>query len=80
MRVAEVTARLTDQIKCDFTAFQLALASVEKSHDLWHMLKLDLATRESLGALFTEQKKRCEVTSLFLDSLVSRYDRFLNLV
>jgi len=80
VRQAEFNARSVDFTKGDFTTLRSALASVEECQGLWDTLKLDLAIGQSLSALFMEQKKRCEVTANLLDNLVSRYDRFLNLV
>jgi hypothetical protein len=61
--------------------FQSALTSLEKFfQDLWCTMNLDPNIGESLGALLTKQKRHSEVTSLVLDNVVSRYDRFLNLV
>jgi len=81
VQIAELSARLADCTRGDFMALRSALNSLEQYfQDLWCTLKLDPATGEPLSALFLEQKKYCEVTGHFLDSLVSRYDRFLNLV
>jgi hypothetical protein len=81
VRNAEINVRLADEMRCDFMCFQSALASLEKYFQaLWCTMKLDPSIGESLGALFIEQKKHSEVTSLVLDNVVSRYDRFLNLV
>ena len=81
VRSAEVDARSADQMKGDFMAFQSALASLEEYlQDFWRILNLDPYIKESVGALFMEQRKQCEVTRQRLDTLVSRYDRFLNLV
>jgi len=68
-------------MKGDFMAFQSALKLLEQYFQyIWCTLKLNPATRESLGALFIEQKNYCEATGHLLDRFVSRYDRFLNLV
>jgi hypothetical protein len=81
VRTAEVDVRLADEMRCDFMTFRLALTSLEKYfQDLWCTMKLDSNIGESLGALLIEQKRHSEATSLILDSVVSRYDRFLNLV
>ena len=80
VRQAEINARSVDYTKGDFTTLQLALASVEECHNLWNTLKLYPGVKESLSPLFMEQKRRCQVTANLLDNLVSRYDRFLNLV
>jgi hypothetical protein len=80
VRRAEVCARIIDQTRGDFKAFQSALASVEKCQDLWCTLNLDPTTRESLDTMLTEQKKQCEVTGHLLDNLSNRFDRNLNLV
>lgn len=81
VRVAEVDARLADMIRSDFKAFQSALISLEKFlQDFFRIQNLDPAVEVSLGALFMELRKECEVPSLLYDSIVTRYDRFLNLV
>ena len=77
---AEFNARSVDYTKGDFTTLQSALTSVEECQDLWNTLKLDPANRNTLYFLFMEQKHRFQVTANLLDNLVSRYDRFLNLV
>ena len=83
VRIAEyeVDARVTDMIRGDFMAFQSALTSLEEYlQGFLRILSLDPAIKESLGALFMELRRQCEVPRLLFDSLVSRYDRFLNLV
>ena len=80
VRQAEFHARSVDYTKGDFATLRSALTSVEECHNLWNTLKLDLRVRASLSARFKEQKQRCQVTANLLDNLVSRYDRFLNLV
>ena len=81
VRIAEVDARVADMIRGDFMAFQFALTSLEKYlQDFLRILRLDPAIEESLGALFMELRRQCEVPSLLFDSVVTRYDRFLNLV
>ena len=80
VRQAESKARSVDYTKGDFTTLRSALASVEQCQGLWDALKLDPAIRKSLSALFIEQKQRYQVIANLLDNLVSRYDRFLNLV
>jgi hypothetical protein len=81
VRRAEADATVADEMRYDFITYRLALKSLEKYfQDLWCTMKLDPNIGESLGALLTEQKKHSEATSLVLDSVVSRYDRFLNLV
>src|SRR5258706_3660078 len=80
VRQAEFHARSVDYTTGDFTTLRSALVSVEECHNLWYTLKLGLGVRASLSALFKEQKQRCHVTANLLDNLVSRYDRFLNLV
>lgn len=81
VRAAELDASLADIVKGDFRTFQSALASSEEFvQDFWRILNLDPAIKESVDALFMEQRKQCEVTSQMLDSLVGRYDRYLNLV
>ncbi len=81
VQVAEREAIVADMISGDFMIFQSALASSEKFlQDFFRILSLDPAAKESLGALFMGLRKKCEVHSLLLDSVVRRYDRFLNLV
>ena len=81
VRVAEVDARLADMIRSDFKAFQSALTSFEVFlQDFFRTLKLDPAVEESFGALFMKLRKKCEVPGMLYDSIVTRYDRFLNLV
>jgi len=81
VRSAERSARLVDCTSGDFMAVRSALESLKQYfQDSWCTLKLDPAIRESLGALFLEQKKYCEATAHLFDILVSRCDRFLNLV
>ena len=78
---AENMARTADQARGNLLAFQDALtASEQYFRDNWCELNLDPATRESFGALFAEQKQQFVVTSRVYDSLVTRFDRFLNLV
>jgi hypothetical protein len=72
---------MADMIRGDFMVFQSALTSLEEYlQDFWRILNLDPAIKESLGALFMEQRKQCEVIESSFDNVVSRYDRFLNLV
>ena len=81
VRVAEMDSRLADMIRGDFQAFQSAFISLEDYlQDFWRILNLDPAAKESLGALFTEQRKQSKVTNILFNNVVSRYDRFLNLV
>ena len=81
VRKAEIMARTADQTRGDLLVFQDALtASEQYFRDNWCRLNLNPATRESFGALFAEQKQQCVVTSRVYDSLVTRFDRFLNLV
>jgi len=81
VRATEIDTRIADCLRGDFKAFQSALTSLEEHlQDFWHRLNLDSAIKVSLDALITEQKKQCKVIDLLLDSVVSRYDRFLNLV
>ena len=81
VRGAEVGARVADMIRGDFMAFQSALTSLEEYlQDFLRILSLDPAIKESLGTLFMELRRQCEVPRLLFDSVVSRYDRFLNLV
>jgi len=72
---------LADEVKGDFRAFQSALISLERYFQgLGDTMNLDPKTIESLGELITEQKIHCEVTSHLVDNIVTRYDRFLNVV
>ena len=81
VRDAELDVRLTDMIRGDLMVFQFALTSLEENlHHFWRILNLDPAIEESLRAMLMEQRKQCEVISLLFDNIVSRYDRFLNLV
>ena len=81
VRVAEQNARVADMIRGDFMAFQSALTSLEEYlQDFCRTLNPDPAIEDSLSALFIEKRKHCEVIKLLFDSIVSRYDRFLNLV
>jgi len=81
VRSVEIKSRITDMMRGDFLAFQSALTTLEKYFQaLWCTMNLDPNIRGPLGALLTEQKKDCEVTSLLLDNIAGRYDRFLNLV
>jgi len=81
VRSAEDYAGSVDVMRGDFIAFKDALVSLEQYfQQMWSLLSLDPNISESLGALFTEQKKSCEATSHLLDNIVSRYDRYLNLV
>ena len=81
VRAAEAFARFADMTRGDFTIFKNSLVSLERYfRDLRSPLNLDSHIRGSLSVSFTEQKERCEATSHLLDNVVSRYDRFLNLV
>ena len=81
VRIAESFSRTLDCARGDFAAFQAALTSSEKHlQNLWSTLNLYPTFDEAFGALFTEQKGLCEATRSLLDGLVSRYDRYLNLV
>src|SRR5260221_272667 len=81
VRTAELDARVADMMKGDFMVFQSALTSLEEYlQHFWRILNLDPAVKESFGVLFTKQRKEFEATSLLHDNIVSRYDRFLNLV
>ena len=81
VRIAEGDVRATDMTKGDLVVFQSALTSLEIYFQrIWNTLELDNDSKWPLLALLVEQKQYCEVTSLRLDNLVSRYDRFLNLV
>ncbi|SRR5258708_789384 len=80
VRTAERNARVVDLMKGDFMVLQSALTSVEKCQDLWSILNLSPATRVTLSTLCAEQKRQGEVIMHRFDNLVSRYDRYLNLV
>ena len=81
VRTAELGVRLADMIRGDFMAFKAALTSLEENlQDFWRILNLDPAIKESLCAVLMERRKQCEVISILFDNIVSRYDRFLNLV
>jgi len=81
VRTAEKNATLADELKGDVKAFQSALISLEKYFQgFWDTMNFDPDTRESLCALITEQRNHGEVTSHLVDNIVTRYDRFLNLV
>ena len=81
VRFAELGARLADMIRGDFIVFQSALTSLEEYlQDFWHILNLDPAVKVSFGALLVKQRQECEVTGILHDNVLSRYDRFLNLV
>jgi len=81
VRAAEISSRITDAAMGDFKVFRSALKSLEGYlQDFWWILNLDPAIKESLDALIMEKMMQCEVIDLLLDNLVSRYDRFLNLV
>ena len=80
-RTAEGDSRLADMIKGDFMIFQSTLTPLEEFlQDFCRKLDLDPAVMESFGALFMKQRKECEATNLLYANVVSRYDRFLNLV
>ena len=77
----EHDAGVLDLTRGDFMALQAALTSLERHlQDLWSTLNLRPTFDESFGPLFTEQRELCEVTRYLLDSLLSRYDRYLTLV
>lgn len=81
VRTAEQCASIADNERGSFMAFQAALTSLEgKLQDFWRILNLDPAIKEALCAMIIEQRKQCEVISLLLNNVVSRYDRLLNLV
>ena len=81
VRTAELDARITDMTRGDLVVFQYALTSLEEClQEFWNILQLDPAVKGSLNALFIEQRKQYEVTRILFDSVVSRHDRFLNLV
>ena len=81
VRTAEAFSRVVDRTRVDFAAFQAALTSLEQVLQyLWSTLNLRPTFNESFGAQFAQQKQHCEVTRYLLDGLVSRYDRYLNLV
>jgi len=81
VRSAENIASIADRTRGDFKSIRSALKSLEGYlQDFWRILNLDPAIKESLDALILEQRVQCEVIDLALDNLVSRYDRYLNLV
>jgi len=81
VRRAENNSSVVDAARGDFKAFRSTLKSLEGYlQDFWCILKLDPAIKESLDALIMEKRMQCEVIDLLLDNLVSRYDRYLNLV
>ena len=81
VRTAEIGARISDIERGSFMAFQAALTSLEeKLQVFWRILNLDPAIKEILCEMIMERRKQCEVISLLFDNIVSRYDRFLNLV
>jgi hypothetical protein len=81
VRVVEGFARYADMMRGDFHTFKDAVVSLEQYlQNLWSLLNLDSNVRESLGASFVEQRKRGEVIGHLLGNIVSRCDRFLNLV
>ena len=81
VRNAQTSARIADTLRFDFAAFNSALIPLEGYFQgLWSAMKFGPTIRESLVTLFTEQKRRCEVTRNLLDNIVSRYDRFLGSV
>ena len=81
VRAAEAFARHADMTKGDLIIFMKAFGSLEQYfRESRSPFTFDPPTRESLNALFTEKKDRCEVTRYLFDNIVSRYDRFLDLV
>ena len=80
VRSTENLVRAIDRTRGNFSNFQLAFVSVEKCQELRHMLNLDQTARDSLDALFMQQKMRLKATGQLFDNILSRHDRFLNLV
>ena len=81
VRLAEINSRIADTTRGDFKAFRSALESLMGHlQDFWCILKLDPAIKESLDALIMKNKMQCEVIDLLWENVISRYDRFLNLV
>src|SRR5258706_3591080 len=81
VRAAEAFASHADRTRGDFVVFRKAFVSLEQSfRGSKFPFTFNAHIRESLNASFTEQKELCEVTSHLFDNIVSRYDRFLNLV
>ena len=81
VRRAEIRATVADELRGHVKVFQSALISLETYFQgFWDTMNLDPNTRESLCALITEQRNHCEVTSHLVDNIVTRSDRFLNLV
>ena len=81
VRDAEAFARYADMTRGDFNVFKRAFVSLEQ---IFQGSKspfiFEPHVKESLNASFTEKKELCEVTSHLFDNVVSRYDRFLDLV
>ncbi len=74
VRTAELDARVADMIRGDFMIFQSALTSMEEHlKDIWRVLNLDPAVKESFGVLFMKQRKEFEATNLLYDNIVTRY-------
>lgn len=81
VKSAESSARTVDRTRADFVAFQAALTPLEKLlQDLWSTSNHRSTSNKSSIIIFAEQKEQCKVTGHVLDSLVSRYDRYLTLV
>jgi len=78
---AEIHASRVDQTRCDAHIFRTALIeSAKQCQKMSHLLRIDSTCEEFLASAFSELERRCmDIESIF-DSLVSRYDRFLNLV
>ncbi len=81
VRAAEAIASHTNRTRGDFIIFRKAFVSLEQSfRGSKSPFLFNAHIRESLNASFTEQKELCEVTGHLFDNIVSRHDRFLNLV
>ena len=81
VRAAEAFARHADMTRGDLIIFMKAFRSLEQYfRDSRSPFTFDSHTRESLNATLAEQKDRCEVPRCLFDNIVSRYDRFLDLV
>jgi endonuclease III len=81
IKSTEAGATLVDQTRCDVRTFQAALIeSAKQCQKVANLLNLDIDGIESLISAFSELERKCMDVVRTLDSLVSRYDRFLNLV
>ena len=78
---AEIHASRVDQTKCDAQIFRAALIeSAKQCQKIAHLLRIDPTCEEFLASAFSELERQCIDLESIFDSLVSRYDRFLNLV